>query len=202
MNAKKYLVTAVVLSIMVVAFAASFLQTKRGANEPCRTALTGPSGKFGPVIETVLPAAKTDGSADIMDFETVHALLQPPSEHFNSSADAINDWIHSNGLDISCFVWPNGAACITYDMTVAAVEGKCWGEITEKELLGNPALAPVCHSPRRLLVLGDNRPDTYIFRTGDGTLGMLRIIGLSEDGQGVKICYKLINPAKALSVAM
>jgi hypothetical protein len=44
-------------------------------------------------------------------------------------------------------------------------------------------------------VLGNNRPDTYIFRTGDGTLGMLRIVGLSQHSQGVKIRYKLLNQA-------
>ena len=198
MNAKKYLVTVVVLSTMIMALAAPFWQTKRGANEPSRTPLTGLSGKFGPMIETVLPGTKIDQENEMLDLETVITLLQPRSEHFNFSADAINDWIRSNGLDISCIVWSSGAVCITYDMTVVAVEGKCWEETTEQELLANPALTPVRHAPRKLLVLGDNQPDTYMFRTGDGTLGILRIVGLSQDEQGVKIRYKMINPAKSL----
>jgi hypothetical protein len=106
-------------------------------------------------------------------------------------------WIRSHGLDISCNVWSGGAACVTYDMTIVAVDAKRWKEATEQELLDNPALAHVPHSPRKLLVLGHN--DIYMFRTGEGTLGMLRIVGLSDDGRGVKICYKLINPAKSLS---
>src|SRR5207245_857365 len=99
--------------------------------------------------------------------------------------------------DISCSVWSSGATCITYDMIIVPVETKCWEQTTEQELLGNPALAPVRHSPRRLLVLGHDRPDTYIFRTAEGTLGMLRILGLSQHKQGVKIRYTLINPAKS-----
>ena len=205
MNAKKNFVAAIVLSAVLLAFAAvSFRQMKRGDNEPSATALTGPSGKFGPVIETILPAAKTKGATDvldILDLETGRALLQPPFEYFNSRADAIMAWIRSNSLDISCSVWSSGAACVTYDMTIVAVEGKCWEETTEEELLCNPALAPGCHSPRRLLGVGHNRPDTYMFRTGEGSLGMLRIAGVSPHGRGVNIRYKLINPAKSRSVA-
>ena len=205
MKAKKYFVAAVVLNTVLLAFAASFSHkltcpTPRVANDPGAMALTGPSGKFGRMIETVLPAAKPERPADILDLETGRALPQPPLESFNSRADAIMGWIRSSGLDISCSVWSSGAACVTYDMTIIPVERKGWEETTEVELLDNPALAPGRHSPRRLLVLGPNRPDTYIFRTGEGTLGMLRIVGLSQDGQGVKIRYKLINPAKSLAV--
>jgi hypothetical protein len=200
MKVKRYFVAAIVLNALLLALAASFWQTKHGANEPSQTALTGPGGKYGPMIEAVLPGAKTKGATDILDLETGRSLLQPPFEYFNFRADAIMAWIRSNSLDISCSIWSGGAACVTYDMTMVAVEGKCWEETTEEELLGNPALAPGRHSPRRLLVLGPDRPDTYVFRTGEGTLGMLRIVGLSQHGRGVNICYKLINPAKSLSV--
>jgi len=205
MNAKKYFAAAIVLGAALLAFAAaSFWQTKRGDNEANSTALTGPSGKFGPLIEIVLPAAISKGAADtrdMLDLETGRALLQPPLEYFNSRADGIMAWIRSNGLDISGFTVSGGAACITYDMTIVPMEGKSWEAITEEELLGNPALAPGRHSPRRVLVQGPNRPDTYLFRTGEGTLGMFRIVGLSERGRGVNIRYKLINPAKSPFIA-
>jgi hypothetical protein len=74
------------------------------------------------------------------------------------------------------------------------VERKCWEEATEDRLVSNAALAPVNHAPRKLLVVGPDRPDTYIFRTGEGTLGLLRIDGLSQRERGVQIRYKLINP--------
>jgi hypothetical protein len=200
MNAKKYFVAAIVLSTVLLAFAASYFlrPTHRGDNET-GPALTGPSGKFGPVIDTVVPTADNNGTADILDLETDRSRIQPPWAHFNYRVDAIMGWIRSNGLDISSFVLSGGAACITYDMTIVPVERKCWEETTSEELRDNPALAPRPHSPRRLLVVGDNRPDTYIFRTGEGTLGMLRIVGLSQNGQGVKIRYKLINPASMVS---
>src|SRR5436190_2627858 len=61
MNAKKYLIVgAIVLNTVLLAFAASFShhrtsETRRCADDLRRTALSGPSGKFGPVIETILP---------------------------------------------------------------------------------------------------------------------------------------------------
>lgn len=195
MNAKKYFVTLIALSTVLLAFAASFRQAKRDDKPPGSTALTGPGGKFGPLIEAVLPA-KARGAIDIFDLETGGTLLHPPLD-FNARADKIMAWVRSNGLDISGFTWSGGGACITYDMAIVAVEGKRWDEITEQELFRNPVLAPGRHSPRKLLLQGDNRPDIHLFRTGEGTLGRLQIVGPSKDGRGVNIRYQLINPANS-----
>lgn len=200
MNAKKYLMAAIVLGVVFLAIAAS-RQAKRGAIEPKRMPLSGNCGEFGPVIDTVLPAAQNENAAEILDLETGKTLRQPALD-LDSRADEIVAWVRSNRLDISGSVWPNGAACVIYDMTVVGVERKCWDESTTQELLDNADLPPPRHSPRRLLVLGNDEVNTYMFRTGDGTLGMLRIIGLSRNGRGVRICYKLINPAQSLSVAL
>jgi len=207
MNRKKFFVAALALNTAMLAFAVCVYnlhasQTHRGERKDSRPkALTGESGKFGPVIETVLLAANINGTAQILDLETGRVLPEPLPEAFGFRANAIMAWIRGKGLDISCSVWPDGGtACVTYEMTLLPVERKCWNETTEAELLHNEALAPRPHSPRRQLVLARNRPDTYVFRTGEGTLGMLRLDGLSQDGRGVKIRYKLINPASSFSV--
>ena len=197
MNKKKYFVALLVLNTVLLAFAVSLDHQRKteaqcAADEHKRTALTGPSGKFGPVIETVLPA-RTETSVDILDLETGCARRQPAFENFNSRPDALMVWIRSNGVDISSSLWPGGAACITYEMTIVPVAPATWETTTEHELLDAPALAPVPHSPRRLLVMGNDRPNTYIFRTGEGTLGMLQLIGPEGHGRGVKVRYKLIN---------
>jgi hypothetical protein len=196
MNAKKYVGVAIVLSTVLLAVAACLKNNSSwaqgGANHPALT----PSGKFGPVMEIVMFAEKDDKRTELLDFETARKLPQPAFfESLDTSAEAITAWIRTNGLDISCSIWSSAAACVTYDLTTIAVEGKCWKETTEEDILSDPALAPRMHSPRRQLVLGQNRPDTYIFRTDEGTLGILQIIGLTEDRSGVKIRYKLINPS-------
>jgi hypothetical protein len=162
--------------------------------------LSGSAGKFGPTIETIVPAAKKDGELETLDLETGRALVQPPLEHFNSRAEEIMAWVRSNGLDISCSVRGGSAICVTYNMLIVPVEGKSWEQISEAEPAGNPALDAGQNTPRRLLVLGQNRPDTYTFRTGEGTLGMLQL-GLSPNGTEVKIRYKLIHPTELHAVA-
>jgi hypothetical protein len=201
MNGKKYFVALIALNSVLLVIAASLdhqrrFQAQSASNEPKNRPLAGPSGKFGPVIETVLRAARTETAVDILELETGCSRRQPPLEYFDSRPDAIMAWIRSKNLDISCSPLPGRAACITYDMIIVPVQAKCWEQTVEQELIDNPALAPVTHSPRRFLVLGCDQPDTYFFRTGKGTLGMLRLVGLSEHGRGVKMRYKLINPGK------
>ena len=196
MSAKKYLVVAIGLNAALLAFAA-FHMSPTG-----KTQRTNGSSEFGPVIETVLPPARGDSSVDILDLETGRTMLQPPFEYFNGRAPAIMGWIRSNSLDISCFTWSSGAACVTYDMTLVPVEGHCWDTAREQELVHSPALAPALHSPRRLLVLGHGRPDTFLFRTGDGTLGILRLVGADQKGKGVKIRFKLVNEPRGSSPAL
>src|SRR5262245_19104302 len=121
MNAKKYFLATIVLVTGLLAVAASFRlisYMKHGDDGRGSTALSGPSGKFGPVMETVLRDARMQCPANIVDLETGRALLQPSVDFFNYRAEAIMAWICSNGLDISCFVSSGSAACVTYDMTI------------------------------------------------------------------------------------
>ena len=129
MNRKKFFLAALVLNTVMLAFAVCVYnlhatQTHGGESKDSRPkALTGESGKFGPVIETVLLAANTNGRAQILDVETGHGLPEPLPEAFGFRANAIMGWIRGKGLDISCSVWPNGgAACVTYEMTLLPVD--------------------------------------------------------------------------------
>ncbi len=207
MNRKKFFIAALALNTAALAFSPCFYhllacQNHEGGDSLKQTALSGASGKFGPVIEAILPAANADGRAQILNLENGHAKIEPGLEEFRFRGDAIMTWIRTNGLDISCKVWSTGATCITYDMIVVPVEGKCWTGNTEDDLANNPALAPKRHSPRRQLVVGNKNAGTYMFRTGEGTLGLLQVVGLTPDRHGVTIRYKLINPAAALSAAL
>jgi hypothetical protein len=149
------------------------------------------SNGFGPEVVAVLPGNKE--CPELFNLETGRRLPQPDYERSKLSGAAIMDWVRTNGLDISASIWPGGAACITYNMLVFPVEAQCWDKTQADELLENPALASNQQAPRRLLILGHGRTNTYLFRTGEGTLGMLQIVGLSEDGLGIQIRYRLIE---------
>ena len=158
---------------------------------PVLTGLEGSSRCFRPQVDAVLPGKER--CPELLDLETGRRLAQPDYDDFESPAEAIMAWIRTNGLDISGSIWPGGAACVTYNMTIVPIETRCWAELTAQDLLNNKVLANPQQAPRRLLVLGPGRPDTYLFRTQEGHLGMLRLLGLSDDGRGVEIRYKLLE---------
>jgi len=62
------------------------------------------------------------------------------------------------------------------------------GEITER--FGSSKWGAEIERGQRELDAG---PITYVFRTQDGSLGMLRFDGFTDNPPGVKICYKLIE---------
>ena len=108
MNAKQYLVVAILLNVVLLAFAAAFWPTKRGANEPGPTALTGPSGRFGPAIETVLPLAKnTVRASTVSNTEDEEIAAKPDcyekpasldqSEHDESNAQQCEEMSVAHG---------------------------------------------------------------------------------------------------------
>lgn len=157
------------------------------------TAVAGAKQGFGPIFETVLPGPASGGTTALLDLETGRWMTLPDYAQPNSSADAIMAWVRTNRLDISGQVWPGGGACVTYNMTVVPVEARCWDDMTAEQLLGNEALSTPARAPRRQLVLGHRRADTYLFRTVEGSLGILRLAGLRSDGHGVTIQYKLVE---------
>jgi hypothetical protein len=205
---KKWFLMVGVLSVVLLAAVPRFSQEvhgrqpsdarslaafDRGHPEVMVTRVAGAGRGFGPVFEARLPAAGRNGETKLLDLETGRWLTLPGLERFNENVGAMMSWIRTNGLNISCRVWPDGSAgCVTYNMTVVPVETTCWEEAATADIPGILVPGFGHHSPSRLLVLGPDRTDTYVFRTDEGTLGMLRLVGLSDDERVVKIRYKLL----------
>lgn len=160
------------------------------------TRIAGSGQGFGPVVEATLPAVGNNGEIQLLDLETGRWLIQPRNDRFNGDPAALVSWIRTNSVHISGRVWSDGSAdCVTYNMTVVAVEPGCWSKAGDLPVI--PVLGPGQHSPRKLLVLGGDHAGTYAFRTDEGTLGMLCLVGLSDDHQGVIIRYKLLQARRA-----
>lgn len=156
--------------------------------------VAGAGQGFGPVTEATLPSPAEDGRTEMLDVESGRWVTQPGPERFNGNAVAIVDWIRANGVHISGRVWPDGsAACVTYNLTILPVESRRWVETAADSFPDLPVLASGLHSPRRQLVLRGDLAQTYVFRTDEGTLGMLRVIGSSADERIVRIRYKLLQ---------
>ena len=148
---------------------------------------------FGPEMEATLPGNWSDERIEMLNLETGAWGTAPGLQHFIEDVPALVTWIRASGVNISGRVWPGGGAeCITYNMMVVPVETECWGKAAAEVVRGIPVQEPNHHSPRKWLDL-QNGEETYAFRTDTGASGILRLVGLSDDGQGVRIRYKLVQ---------
>ena len=149
---------------------------------------------FGPEMEAILPATRDNGPIQMLNLNTGRFGTTPGLENSIDDVPALVNWIRTHDVNISGRVWPGaGADCITYNMTVVPVEPESWEKPAAEVMRGLPVPEPNRHSPRRWLVVETGRTATYAFRTDTGTLGILRLVGVSDDGQGVRIRYKLVQ---------
>jgi hypothetical protein len=166
--------------------------------------VAGAERGFGPVIEATLPSTDNDKQTEILNLKTARWKAMPKLEEFGDDVVAQVSWIHTNGVNISAHIWPDGfAACTTYNMRVFPLQTKCWEQTVAEEISGITLWSTNRHSPRKMIPLGSGQPEIYAFRTDEGTFGMLRLVGLSDDRLAVKIRYKLVQspeePARTIA---
>jgi len=148
---------------------------------------------FGPVIERVVNDDHV--SKDIfIDFDTAR-LFSPPAAIDSRDGKAGMEWIEKAGIDALCEtnVDVRGLAC--FDMIAIPVRSERWDAIKpeglQKSLGWGKIGSPVFMSGKGEL------PTTYIFKTREGGMGILQIVGFTEDPRGVSIRYKMVARSQA-----
>jgi hypothetical protein len=102
-------------------------------------------------------------------------------------------------VDITGRVVPNGVLLGGSAMTVVPLTVDQWNLMTPSELR---KLLKAARTEARVTMDGENSQSaTYAFKTREGGMGLLQILGASNSRNGVKIRYKLVQSAAA-SVAM
>jgi hypothetical protein len=158
--------------------------------------------RYGAVIETSLPVLRDGERPEILDFETGHSLREPGIEFFGHNARANVAWIRANGLDISAIALREGGfMCITYYAAAIPIEAQRWDEPFPVELAAHPDLARFQDAKRNVLLHEPGKSNTFLFRTLEGTTGILELLSISPDRRHVSIRYKLLQPAPVSPVA-
>lgn len=147
---------------------------------------------FGPAVETLLPDASNGRSRMLFDLETGRQLPEPPFESFGNDTVANITWLKTNGVDLCGLAYDGtNAACIAYYLAAVPVESRRWENITPSQVAQHPGLAMIRDPKRTTLSPELVQTDTFLFRTREGAVGILQILGVGPDRRSVKLRYKL-----------
>ena len=145
--------------------------------------------RVGPGIERVLPFKWKTGTPYCLDFESGN-LVTPP-DRLAVMSIGWNMWCAQSGVDAIAEEPKSGPVLWGKRCGFAKVETARWDTIKParvvKELIGNN-VAGQAEVPNRRSV-----PATFLFKTRDGSRGVLQISGFSDNPPGMKIRYKLVD---------
>ena len=148
---------------------------------------------FGPVIERVVRDA-VDGPGNFLDLDTGELHTMPSGlATARNSHSAQMEWLLSVGIDAFGETDKDVLGLACFDAIVVPVGSESWQGITAGDL----GEAVSGRRTERRALMGAKRvlPATYLFRTREGGMGILQIVGFTEDAPGVKIRYKMLQGA-------
>ncbi len=169
------------------------------------TPATGPSAKltFGPVIEREIPSAPTDNKEWLIDFDTGKIISISPEELAKQvpKVEGVNPvlaWYHQTGMD----------ALVRVEEPIHGLGGTELVVVPAKDTDGlNLEPDAVVNSVSGLKpddgsILRGDTPLIYKFKTREGGIGILQIVGFTEKPKGVKIRYKMVQKAQPATQAV
>ena len=151
---------------------------------------------LGPVVELTV----NDDNAGKDFFVDLDAgrLVTPPADLDHSDENAVMTWIRSSRVDAMAETSVSVQGLIGFDMVVQPVASELWDSVTAETILTRDMLATgTGFAPAPMPGKGP-LPVTYMFRTREGGLGILQIVGFAEDPKGVKIRYRMVLGAADL----
>lgn len=155
----------------------------------------GDTAGFGPVIERVV----NDDSAGrdlAIDFESGKLFSLPPGLHADDT-NAFLAWVRSNGIDAIGETSVSIRGLVGVEMIVRPVAGPLWESLAPQAALENDVLKHGTPGMPAFLSAKGELPETYLFKTREGAVGLLQITGFTEKPRGVKLRYKLVNSSGA-----
>lgn len=163
----------------------------RGTGGAAAGHVTGAPARFGPVIERVVNDDSVQRDLAI-DFDS-GKLFSPPPGLTPADTNAFLAWVRGNGIDAIGETSQSIRGLAGLEMVARPVNAELWKALTPRAALTDDVLkhgtpgSPVFLSAKGAL------PETYLFRTREGGIGLVQITGFSGEPRGVEIRYKLVE---------
>ena len=148
---------------------------------------------FGPVIERTVESVVSGKSA--IDLDTGELYTGP---QVVKDAKALEDWMKSTGVDALGMAESLGLG--GFDMVAMPANNSRWdistAELQQTLAIGKPGTPAMMSGKGEL-------PQTYLFKTREGGMGVLQIVGFNDKPWAVNVRYKLLRkPVPAVAAAL
>ena len=144
------------------------------------------TASFGAVIErTLFEDLRAESALDLDKAETMKGptVLVSPRQ--------LERWMADSGMDLLGGVVSSGARGLSaFAAVVVPLPRGEWDAPAERVLA---LLATNTPLPRTDLTRRDGLPSTYVFKTREGGMGVLEIVGFTDSPSGVQIRYKPVR---------
>ncbi len=146
---------------------------------------------LGPVIERVV---NHTGENCLIDLDT-GTLVTPPKEVFEGGSKTAIEWMRKNGIDAGGGMQPEVQGLIGFDIIAIPVSDSVWNSSGDAGLMDAKQNAFALSTPGNPVFLSAKGgvPVTYMFQTREGGLGVLQIVGFTDDPKGTRIRYKMLQ---------
>ena len=149
---------------------------------------------FGPVIERTINRASTRTNF-LISFKTGDLRTPPPE--IASSTQAILQWSQREAVDSGVGIIGTGDVLSGFDMAVMPAPAQCWEELTPAEAASRLDVQAL--GSFTIMLYGNKPPfqETCAFKTRDGGIGILQLVGYVSEPPGLKIRYKFVDQVPA-----
>ena len=152
---------------------------------------------FGPVVERTINRASTQTNF-LLSFKTGE-LSAPPPESASSGLD-IEHWSQQEGFDAGVGVLRDNDLLTGFDIAVVPAPARCWDELTPAQAATRLEVQPPSSCAIMLYAYAyGSTPETCVFQTREGGIGILQLARIVANPPGLKIRYKFVDKVPAAS---
>ncbi|MGE5297176.1 MAG: hypothetical protein ACM3VT_20315 [Solirubrobacterales bacterium] len=146
-------------------------------------------------VQTIALACVDPGNAATqpcaIDFDTGRAVTIPAETLALASEDFLN-WLQQNGVDAIARISEDGAGLAGVELAFQKLEPGLWAQPSAMELRGLMSLGSTPHQSRDPILFEEGQYQyVYPFRTREGGIGILQMLGANQAARTVEFRYRM-----------
>jgi len=155
---------------------------------------------FSPVQTVTLACVDPNNAAAqpcAIDFDTGRTVSIPP-QTLALASEAFLEWLQQNGVDAVARLSEDGAGLVGVELAFQKHEPSLWTTVNATQLRGAMSLTSASHLSRDPILFHEGQYQrTHLFRTREGGIGMLQMVGADRAARTVQFRYRTVQESAA-----